>query len=342
MKLRDLCKSPEQWESQLKDLDDHFLITDILFPKGILTHCHELEGEIRAIEWDLSELKDIYSWKNYEPSDTEEKKKVIDELVDSLYIDEEVLKIRQLIKGPPQKTKTKAPDATKPVGSKEYIPSPEKLTSKDLKELPKKLPRWITLYDLMNRWNKKDFELLGYVKSSGLTAYYNTHDPISKNNPYPLNEYSIFNLSEIEQFEKKYPEVFPEKAERPQVEGGKPDKLDKLITKDIDLKEADKERKIIYDAMIKDCRSNKVSFINRESSDLKQVAIETFTDPEYDFTYMKEKYFKNLNFFTETRNNTRPNRYFREHLLAQVIRDNTDKKDIKITEIRKLLGKLKK
>ena len=85
-----------------------------------------------------------------------------------------------------------------------------------------------------------------------------------------------------------------------------------------------------------------MSFINRESSDLKQVAIETFTDPEYDFTYMKEKYFKNLNFFTETRNNTRPNRYFREHLLAQVIRDNTDKKDIKITEIRKLLGKLKK
>lgn len=106
--------------------------------------------------------------------------------------------------------------------------------------------------------------------------------------------------------------------------------------------EADKEINIIWNAMIRQCKSLGVKLDSNNSSELNEVAIDTLNDPEYKFKWVQEIYLKDLNFFTETRNAVRQKRYFREHLLAQVVKDNTYKKDINISEIRKLLEKSKK
>jgi len=106
------------------------------------------------------------------------------------------------------------------------------------------------------------------------------------------------------------------------------------------VKEADQEIKIIYSAMIKDIRSKEIKLADSTPSDLQQVAIDALNDPEYTFKWMKEKYVKDPNFFTETRDSSHPKRYFRETVLQQINKEKTPKKIITKREIRNLLKKI--
>ena len=229
--------SVKEQESLMENLgkDPQKLLGALYVPPLTAGEYKTLQKEIKSLEEELSKIDDIYSWKNYDLPDSDtQAKKVLDELVNSLYLEEEVLKISPQIKGLPQVTEKQKMDQI-----------------------------------------KKDS-----TKSESLKA-------------------------------------FTGLAEK-----------------------ASKEIGIIWNAMMKHLKSIKVEFDNSKPSELQQVSIDILNDPEYKFTWVKEKYLKDSNFFTEMRDSSQPKRYFREHILQQIIKENTHKKDITISEIRELLKKI--
>jgi hypothetical protein len=163
-----------------------------------------IEKEIEALEKELLKRKD-FPWRDYSLPDREsDAKKILNDLVNSLYLKKEVLKINLLIKGPPQRTKTRAPDATQPVGGGHY--APEKLTLEDLKELPKKIPgcpRWIDWKWLMYRAELPELELRALIDERKLKAYKQDGSSYYPGFDYDRLEDLQFGLVDVLELEKQ-------------------------------------------------------------------------------------------------------------------------------------------
>lgn len=267
------------------------------------------------------------------------------------------------IKGPPQKATSKAPDATKPVGGGYYVP--REPTLKGLEELPKKIPgcpQWINSPQLKAYTTLSEATFRVLIKKKKLKAY--TPDdtiyyPYFDNYSFEDLRFGLVDVLELENQGLLYLDDSPEidhyrKAWKKGLAFDGP--IKKNLEKSNDLKkdehlknpaviklakEANQDRRIIYDAIIKDCKSKKVNLADSTSSDLQQAAIHRFNDPEYKFNRMKKEYIEDLNFFTEARHSTHPRRYFRETILQQIIKDQTHLKNISINGIRNLLQKIK-
>ena len=96
--------------------------------------------------------------------------------MNSLYLEEDVSKIYRLIKGPPQKTVTRAPKPSTDIGGRDVTYSLKRLTPEDIKKLPKQIPecplRWIYGSQLMAYTNSSKGEFMDLISEGKLKVFY--------------------------------------------------------------------------------------------------------------------------------------------------------------------------
>lgn len=90
-----LTRSHEETISLAKK-DLRAVAGEIYYSKPAFSEHEYLEKEAKTLKEELSKIDDIYSWKNYDLPDPEAKgKRILNDLVDSLYIEEEVQKLKK-------------------------------------------------------------------------------------------------------------------------------------------------------------------------------------------------------------------------------------------------------
>ncbi len=81
-----------------------------------------------------------------------------------------------------------------------------------------KLPRWVLADELMDRWNRNRYELDELIRNFNLPAYRYTerkNELINTNSIFPgMVPNLVFNLTDVEQFEKKHPELLPKESRK--------------------------------------------------------------------------------------------------------------------------------
>jgi hypothetical protein len=245
------------------------------------------------------------------------------------------------VEGPPQRLKSRAPASTKPLGGGHEGPkSPlKKQKFKDLENLPKKtpeLPRRINGNDLMKRWSKKDFEIIAYHRELNLNIYYPSGELRPKNSSYPIIiEHAIFDLTEVEEFEKKYPVLLKEEVLNEQMNGEQ--KVSKNLTdlkykkeeylKDPELIEMLKKARFETDTIYDDVKDTMAQLKHSGyhladiEKKLKEKIVEAFEDlTKYqEFKFMKKKYLEDQKLYEG--DPAHPKRYFVGKLLKKIAKD---------------------